>query len=150
MKKRLFRLVAILLTLAVYASLFSGVSLALQEDTGVSPAASSYFSYYSVTASNVSGKLRVIFSVTSPSTMDELGVSVLTIQKKNSSGTWYTYSTYDSDDINMINTNASYCSRSIDFSNISSGTYRAVLRFYACDNNNSESHILYSSQVSFP
>ena len=116
--------------------------------------ASDYFMSFSCYLWKTSStQFQVWFDVTALHTMDELGTSVIKVQRSSDNGsTWSTVKTYNmSDYSSMICENTIRHADCVTYSGASAGyKYRAYVEFYAEDGEGSATYIDYTSAITMP
>lgn len=116
--------------------------------------ASHYFHSFSCYLWKTSStQFQVWFDVTGTHTMDELGTSVIKVQRSSDNGTtWSTVKTYNmSDYSSMICENTGRHADYVTYSGASAGyKYRAYVEFYAADDEGSGTYIDYTSSIVMP
>lgn len=106
----------------------------------IAPYASNYFgSYNAYLSGETSTSFEVWFSVTALRVMDKIGVDYINIQRSSDGSNWTTVKTYDSDDYpGLMATNTASHAGHVTYTNKKSGyEYRAFVKFYAQEGNNS-------------
>lgn len=142
------KLLSLVLTICIVASMIvPSFAAEISDDEVVSPYASSYIAAYNVgAAESTEGYFTARFWITSPSTMTWIGATNVYIQKYNGSY-WYNYKSYNYEDHDIYETNASYCSRIFNVTSITSGTYRLKVIFYASNSSGSDTRTVYSTSI---
>ena len=145
--KRLIQIVSLCLIL----SMVLGVP-AMAAETGTR--ASNYFHSYSCYLWKTSSTaFQVWFDVAGTHTMDEIGTSVIKVQRSSDGGnTWTTMKTYRmADYASMTAENAGVHVNCVTYSGASAGyKYRAYVEFYAKDGEGSAVYIDYTSAITMP
>ena len=106
----------------------------------IAPYSSNYFmSYNAYLSGETSTSFEVWFSVTALRRMDKLGVEYIDIERSSDGSNWTIVKTYDSDDYpSLMATNTASHAGHVTYTNKQSGyQYRAYVKFYAKDGNNS-------------
>lgn len=140
-------LIALFLAIVCVIGCFSTPVAAANSSDPAVPYASSYFASYSVTCTGADTGLKVKFDVVCPRTMTTVGANSVTIQKLIN-GKWETQRTDTYIALDLRNSNSKICNRTLNYS-YSSGTYRAIIVYYACDSNGSDTKSLTSSSYTF-
>lgn len=116
--------------------------------------ASDYFAAFSCYLHKTSStQFQVWFDVTALHTMDELGTSVIKVQRSSDNGsTWSTMKTYTKEDYSsMTKLNTFAYANYVTYSGASAGyKYRAYVEFYAADDEGSATYIDYTSSIVMP
>lgn len=101
----------------------------------ISPWSSRYFSSFDAYLYYVSStQFQVWFNVTGTGTMDEIGASVIKVQRSSDGTNWETVETYyKEDNSNMIDCDTVAHSGYVSHTKVSGYSYRAYVRFYAKD-----------------
>ena len=145
--KRLLQIVSLCLILSMVLAI-----PAMAAETGAR--ASNYFHSYSCYLWKTSStEFQVWFDVTGKRTMDELGTSVIKVQRSSDNGaTWSTVKTYTKANYsNMICENTIRHADCVTYSGASAGyKYRAYVEFYAMDGEGSAIYIDYTSSITMP
>lgn len=125
--KRFVRYVCFLLMCVM---MFPSVAFAAE---AAEPRASNYFAASSVYFWHTSGKnYEIWFEVTSVSTMLELGVSKITVQRSTDETNWSTVKTYYKEDYpQMTDTNTGNHYGCVSFTATAGYSYRAIVYLYA-------------------
>ena len=115
----------------------------------VSPWASSYFMSRSAYLTVVSGTtFDVWFEVTAVRGMDEIGTSVIKVQRSTDKSDWDTVKTFTKESYaNMIDYNTADHSDSVRYVGTSGYYYRAYVEFYAKDDTGTAYHTYYTSSI---
>ena len=110
---------------------------------------SDYFMSSSVYLRKTSStQLQVWFEVSATGGMDELGVSVIKVQRSTDAQNWTTVRTYYKEDYpNMIDTNTSYHSGYVPYTYSSGYYYRAYVQLYAKNSGGTGYYDCYTSYV---
>lgn len=126
--KRFIQFVCLVLVLATC------LTIPVSAAEGISPYASSYFGCFSAYLWKTSGtEFEVWFDVGAVCGMEELGTSVIKVQRSSDKSYWSTMRTYKKEDYpSMIDYNTStHCSCVTYSDGISGYYYRAYVEFYA-------------------
>lgn len=139
MKNTLRRLVILVLSLTITVSLFSVVSAA-EGEPEAQPYASLHFALTDVYIAPLGGgKIAIEAETVGTGTMDEIGVSSITVWAKNANGTntlKKTYTRYNTS--GMIRTNSSYHFVRLDYAGVAGTQYYVIVAFYAKDSRGGE------------
>lgn len=114
----------------------------------VTPRASNYFMSYSCYLWKTSStKFEVWFDVTALRTMDELGASVIKVQRSTDKSDWETVKTYYASDYSqMLDEDSHTHAACVTYSSYSSSYYyRAKVELYAKDSSGSATYTVYTS-----
>lgn len=139
MKDALRRLVGLLLIFTIAVSLFGTVSAA-EEEPDAQPYASLHFSATGVNITPLgNGKIAIEAEVVGTGTMDEIGISSITVWSKNANGTntlKKTYTRYNTSGMIEENTFTHYVRQ--DYSGVAGTQYYVIVAFYAKDSRGGE------------
>lgn len=115
----------------------------------VTPRASNYFGNHSVYLSEISStQFRVYFNVTAVAAMEELGASVITVQRSTDRTNWENVKTYTKEAYtNLIGKNTGNHSGYVTYTRTSGYYYRAYIRFYAKNSSGTAYYSDYSSSI---
>lgn len=147
MRKKAFSNITRVLCILLAISLITGAASAT--DDGIQPLASDYlYSYTAYIADKGNGDLSVQFSVNGSGSMNQIGVSSITLQWSTNERNWYTCKTFDPEDYSqMLGSNRSRYASSVPYSGTEGRYYRASVTFYASDNYGSDSATIWTSSV---
>lgn len=111
--------------------------------------ASAYFMAYSCYLWKTSDtRFEVWFDVTAVGGMDELGVSVIEVQRSSDKSTWTTMRTYTKDSYSsMVASNTGNHSGCVAYTATSGYYYRAYVQFYAKNSSGSGYYSTYTSSL---
>lgn len=129
------------------AALLMPVSAAAADNQELQPLASNYLSsYYCSPTIKGGGRVDFSFTVSSTSSLDELGVLSIDVYESvnNTDWTWvksYSNSTYS----NLVARNTSYHTSSVSYYGISGRYYKAYVCFWGKDNSLSDSKFYWTS-----
>lgn len=90
-------------------------------------------------------EFQVCFDVTAVGQMDVLGVSEIKVQQSSDGSNWTTVATY----YDYYDTDTSFHSDEISFSDVSSGYYRAKVTFHAEKDNGTGEYTAYTSSLHY-
>ncbi|MBQ3194166.1 MAG: hypothetical protein IJB59_11455 [Oscillospiraceae bacterium] len=116
----------------------------------VQPYASNYFGSHSCYLSEVSSStFKVCFEVVAVSTMDQLGTSVIIVQKSSDRVNWSDVKTYTKESYSQMTASNTVAHGSyVTFSEAEAGYYyRAYVKFYAKKGVNSAVYVDYTSYI---
>lgn len=134
--KRLIQMVCLILI----------VSMVLAIPAFAAEQASHYFISHSCYLWEVSdSEFQVWFDVTAVDAMDVLGVSEVKVQHSDDGVDWSTLATY----YDFYNNGRSYYSGHVDFSDVTSGYYRAKVTFHAENDTGTGEYIAYTSSLHY-
>lgn len=139
MKDALRRLVVLLLISTIAVSLFGTVSAA-EEELDAQPYASLHFAATDVSIAPLgNGKIAIEAEAVGTGTMDEIGISSITVWSKNANGTntlKKTYNRYNTS--GMIKANSSGHFVRLDYAGVVGTQYYVIVAFYAKDSRGGE------------
>lgn len=139
MKNTLRRLVVLILSLTIAVSLFGAVSAA-EDEPEAQPYASLHFAATDVYIAPLGdGKIAIEAEVVGTGTMEEIGISAITVWSKNTNGTGTlkkTYTRYNTS--GMIRTNSSGHFVRLDYEGVAGTQYYVIVAFYAKDSRGGE------------
>ena len=137
MKKKLIRASAIILVLCLTLS-----TVAIASTTS-----SAYIGYTNAYFTRSGNNVNIYFSIVGRGLMNEIGVSEIYLYEKTGN-TWSLIYTFDSSDSDytddMLSFNTTAKADHVTYSGSSSKDYYALLRFYAADDNGSDTIPFYS------
>lgn len=117
----------------------------------VEPRASDYFGKFSAYLWEVSDtQFQVWFDVTAVRRMDELGASVIIVQRSSDAVNWKDMQTYTKESYSQMTTTVGTASHSgyVTYNNAETGYYyRAYVKFYAKDSSGSATYSCYTSYI---
>lgn len=143
MMKKLIKGISLILVI----SMLFAVPVLAEETTA--PYASAFFSRHVTYLYVISGnRIGVWFDVLAKTTMDELGVNSIVMQKSSDGTTWRDIKTFTPANYPvMIATNESYYANGVPYTGTYNYYYRAKVQFYAKDGNSSGTYTLYTSPL---
>lgn len=126
--KRLAQFVCLILVLTTVLTIPAAAESA-------NPWSSNYFAAFDAYLYHTSGtQFQVWFEVTCKRTMEEIGASVIEVQRSSDGTNWETVKTYyKENNANMIAYNTVSHASYVTHSKVSGYSYRAYVRFYAKD-----------------
>lgn len=140
--RRFMRIVCLM----IVASMILAVPAVAAEQT---ERASNYISSYKAYCYEKSStELAVFFSVIAVDTMDELGASVIRVQRSSNGSNWTTVKTFSKANYSqMIDTDAFLHGTTLYCSKTSGYYYRAYVEFYAKDNSGTGVIYYYTARI---
>lgn len=141
--KRFIRIVCLVLTMALTLS----VPVFAAEAPEAEMYSSAYFTMFDYYLWEVSDtQVQVWFEVTSPRGMDQLGTSLIKVQRSTDRTNWETMQTYTPEDYpQMLCANTSAHSDCVDYTYTSGYYYRAFITFYATRNGGIGKYSVYTA-----
>lgn len=111
--------------------------------------ASSYFNSYRAYCYKASSTdLQVYFGVIATGVMDEVGANSITVQRSSDGTNWTTVKTYTKASYPQLKaTDISFHSGYVSYTASSGYYYRAIVEFYARNNNGTGYHYYYTAKI---
>jgi len=130
MKKKLFRIVALIIMLGTIASTTANAAPI---------SASEYISSYAAVTTKSGTKLTVTYSVDGNTLMTSIGASKITIYEKNGSAAWKVVKTFSYPaTTGLRSSNAASHYSSVTYTGVAGRQYYAVVEFYAGNSTGSD------------
>ena len=123
-------------------------TLAVQPEI-VMPCASSYIGRYDGYISpQGNGKVKIIFSITGTGTMDDLGITSITLYESEDNYDWFAVKTYYSSSYsNLMGSNVGYHGSSVTYQGKAGCYYEAHICYYAGDETGGDTRQIYTTIV---